>query len=115
MRPNVYLLIARTWQGFRGDPDHHDKASFRAACHDRAYSDAVDRLGIARAEPAADRGPERRTWSRRKAQATPGATRHCAPRASRAPVGRGSSSTSTRATAAPTPTGSATAWLAATS
>src|SRR3954453_7637798 len=102
MRPNVYLLIARTWQGFRGDPDHHDKASFRAACHDRAYSDAVDRLGIARAERAADRGPERRTWSRRKAQATPGAPRGCPPGATRAAAAgcRTSSSTPTRAATA---------------
>jgi hypothetical protein len=100
MRPNVYLFIARTCQGFRGNQDHHDKASFRAACHDRAYSDAVDRLGIARAERAADRRPERRTWSRRKAQAAwPGATCGCTPGATRAPGCR-TSSTATRAAAA---------------
>src|SRR5437764_13719964 len=108
MRSNVYLLIARTWQCFRWDPDLHDNASFGAACHDRAYSDAVDRLGIARAERAADRGPERGTWSRRKAQATPGATRRRTPGATRAAGRRASSSTATRA-AAPTRSGSATA------
>jgi hypothetical protein len=114
MRPNVYLFIVRTCQGFRGNQDHHDKASFRAACHDRAYSDAVDRLGIARAKRAADRSPERRTWSRRKAQATPGAARGCTPGATRAAGCRTSSSTATRAAAA-TRSGSATACTSATS
>jgi hypothetical protein len=115
MRPNVYLFIVRTCQGFRGNQDHHDKASFRAACDDRAYSDAADRLGIARAERAADRGPERRTWSRRKAQATPGAARGCTPGATRAAGCRTSSATATRAAAAATRSGSATARTSATS
>src|SRR3954451_15708671 len=115
MRPNVYLFIVRTCQGFRGNQDHHDKASFRAACDDRAYSDAADRLGIARAERAADRGPERRTWSRRKAQATPGAARGCTPGATRAAGCRTSSATATPAAAAATRSGSATARTSATS
>ena len=40
---------------FRG-PNHHDKTSSRAACHDRAHGDAIRSLSVARANRAAGDG-----------------------------------------------------------
>jgi hypothetical protein len=70
MRPNAYLLIARRRQTFPGDPDHHDKTSSRAACHDDPYGDAIRIRPVARANrTAGDCAGQGGAWSRRKAKA----------------------------------------------
>jgi hypothetical protein len=89
IRPNAYSLIARPCcQEFSGDPDHHDKTSSRAACHDCAYGVAIRARSIARASCAAGGGAgQGGGWPRRKTQGTAegSATRTsgAAPRASR--------------------------------
>ena len=55
---------------FPGDPDHHDKTSFVAACHHRSDGDAICKHAVARANRAIGCGTgQGRAWSRRETQA----------------------------------------------